>query len=152
MSRPLSWRGWRGRVGWVLGLGALGWVAAELLRFEPEPLPYVLLVAVVAALAWLVLDTTDTEPAQWAPPSPTRGDRVDEATSDLRVLTSHQQASSPSEAVRERLLALARGRDPALAERLHEELGGPARRLSPAEIDRILTRIEDVDDRRDPRP
>jgi hypothetical protein len=104
------------------------------------------MVVIVCTLAWLVLDTVDAPAAQWVPSLRPPGDRVDEATSDLRILSSHQQASVPSEAVRDRLVALARARDPALADALHDEIE-PHHRLSPAEIDRILTRIEEARDR-----
>jgi hypothetical protein len=126
-------------------LGALGYVCAVLLRFDPQPVAYVVMVTVVLALTWLVLDTVDAPAAQWAPAMPPSHDRTDEATSDLRILTSHAQASTPTPAVRDRLVALARARDPDLAVTLHHEID-PVRRLSPADIDRILTRIEDVRD------
>ena len=138
---------WRGRLLTALVIGVAGYYLAVVGRLGPEPLPYVVMVVVVMSLVWLAFDTVESEPAQWVPALPAVGDRVDEATSDLRILSSHQQASVPSDAVRARLVALARGRDPALAEALSIELD-PVRRLSPAEIDRILTRIEEV---RDPR-
>ena len=53
------------------------------------------------------------------------------------------QSDQPSDAVARRLVALARARDPALGETVRRELAD-TRRLSPADIDRILTRIEDV--------
>ena len=65
------------------------------------------------------------------------------AASDLRVLSSHVQSDQPSDAVAHRLVALARARDPDLGEAVRRELAD-TRRLSPADIDRILTRIEDV--------
>jgi hypothetical protein len=140
---------WRNRLFLALLISAATYVAADLLKWDPQPVPFAVLMAVVLTLMWLVLDILEDEPAHWVPSMPTAGDRVDEATSDLRILTSHQQASVPTEAVRDRLVALARGRDPDLADALRRELGGPhdpPRRLSPAEIDRILTRIEDVRD------
>ena len=127
-------------------IGALGYGLAVVLRFEPQPLAYVVMMTVVLTSVWLVLDTVDAPPAEWLPTLPPLTDRVDEATSDLRILSSHAQASTPTPAVRDRLVALARTRDPALAEALHREID-PARRLSLAEIDRILTRIEEASDR-----
>lgn len=127
-------------------IGVAGYFLADLARMGPEPLPYAVMVTVAMTLVWLVSDTTEAEPTQWAPALPEVRDRVDEATADLRILTSHQQATAPSEAVRDRLVALARVRDPALADSLRHELA-PARRLSPADIDRILTRIEEASDR-----
>lgn len=141
ISRP-----WRNRLLTAAFVAGAGYVYALLLDFGPQPVPYVVMVSVVLTLVWLVFDTVEAETAQWVPTLPSTSDRVDEATSDLRILTSHQQASTPSEAVRDRLVALARARDPELAEALRRELD-PVRRLSPAEIDRILTRIEEVRDR-----
>ena len=146
MRRPGIGREWRRRLLGGAVLGAIGYVAAVLLAFEPQPLAYVAMVVIVCTVAWLVVDTLDAPAARWVSAMPPSGDRVDEATSDVRILSSHQQAREPSEALRDRLLALARGRDPDLADALHRELG-TVRRLSPAEIDRILTRIEDVRDR-----
>ena len=135
------------RVLWGLVVGALGYGLAVVLHFDPQPLPYLVMMTVVLASLWLVLDTVDAPPARWVPTLPPLADRVDEATSDLRILSSHVQASTPTPAVRDRLVALARTRGPDLAETLQHEID-PARRLSPAEIDRILTRIEEA---RDPR-
>lgn len=146
MRRPSIARHWRTRlVGGAL-VGALGWIAAVLLDFEPQPAAYVVMVVIVLSLAWLVLDTVDVPAARWLAGLPPAGDRVDEATSDLRILVSHEQADVPSEALRDRLLALARGRDPDLAATLEAELAG-RRRLSPTDIDHILTRIEESRDR-----
>jgi len=141
---------WRRRLLLAVALSGAVYAGAAWLDWDPQPVPFVLLMAVVLSLVWMAFDIVDDEPAHWTPVLPRPGDRVDEVTSDLRLLTSHQQASVPSEAVRERLVALAEGRDPELADTLRRELGGPhdpPRRLSPAEIDRILTRIEDARDR-----
>ena len=137
---------WRGRLLAGVVIGALGYALAVVLRFDPQPVAYVVMMTVVLTLVWLVLDTVDAPPAEWVSRLPPPADRAHEATSDLRILSSHVQASSPTSAVHDRLVALARTRDPALAEALHHEIG-PARRLSPAEIDRILTRIEEARDR-----
>jgi hypothetical protein len=145
VRRPTLSRAWRSRLLAGAVLGAAGYAAAVLLEFGPRPVPYVVMVAIVLTLVWLVLDTVDAPAAQWRPALPAPGDRVDEATSDLRILSGHVQASVPTAAVRERLVALARARDPDLAVALRDELD-PVRRLSPAEIDRILTRIEEARD------
>ena len=146
MRRPAIARHWRSRlVGGAL-LAAIGYVVAVMLDFEPQPAAYVLLAVIVCAMAWLVLDTVDASTARWSTGLPASGDRVDEATSDLRILSSHAQSSAPTPAVRDRLVALARARDPVLAETLLHEID-PVRRLQPAEIDRILTRIEESLDR-----
>ncbi|MCW2739096.1 hypothetical protein [Nocardioides sp.] len=146
MRRPTIARHWRTRVLGGALVGAIGFVAAVLLHFEPQPAAYVVMVVIVLSLAWLVLDTVDVPAAQWTSGLPPTGDRVDQATPDLRILTSHEQADVPSGALQQRLVALARARDPDLAETLHHEID-PARRLSPADIDRVLTRIEEVRDR-----
>lgn len=146
MRRPTIAPHWRTRlIGGVL-VGVAGYVAAVLLDFEPQPAAYVVMVVIVLTLAWLVIDTVDVPAASWRSGMPVAGDRVDEATSDLRILTSHEQADVPSEALRERLVALARARDPDLAGELRRELAG-RQRLSPHDIDHILTRIEETRDR-----
>lgn len=142
LSRP-----WRNRLVIAVFISTVCYVGAVLLRFGPQPVPFAVAMAVVLSLMWLVFDIFDEHPTEWSPALPAFVDRVDEATPDLRLLTSHQQASVPSAAVRERLITLARSRDPDLATTLHHELAS-LRRLSPAEIDRILRRIEEA---RDPR-
>lgn len=146
MRRPTLARQWRVRLLGGAVVGVIGYVAAVLLEFDPQPAAYVVMVVIVLSAAWLVLDTIDAPAARWLPGLPSTADRVDEATSDLRLLSSHAQASVPSPAVRDRLASLARARDPDLADTLLHELD-PVRRLSPAEIDRILTRIEETRDR-----
>jgi hypothetical protein len=131
-----------GRVATGVGLAGGGFAAAVLLDMEPQPLPYVVWSVVVLTTAYLVIDTLDVPTAEWQQgPPPT--DRVDEASSDLRVLSSHVQSDQPSDALAHRLVALARARDPDLGDTVRRELA-VSRRLSPADIDRILTRIEDV--------
>lgn len=145
MRRPSVAPHWRTRlVGGAL-LGALGYVAAVLLDFEPQPAAYVVMVVIVLTMAWLVLDTVDVPAARWLSGLPPTVDRVDEATPDLRILTSHAQADVPSEALRERLVALARARDADLAGSLERELSG-GQRLSPHDVDHILKRIEEARD------
>lgn len=137
---------WRGRVGGGVVLAAIGYAMALWLDFDPQPLPYAVWAVVVLAMTYLVVDTVDVPVAHWQHSLPPRSDRVDEATSDLRVLSSHQQADHPSEALGHRLVELARGRDPDLAAQVQHEISG-VHRITPADIDRILTRIEDVRDR-----
>ncbi|MBC2933910.1 hypothetical protein [Nocardioides sp. zg-1228] len=144
MSRLLA--RWRGRVAGGVVLAAIGYGLAVALDFDPRPLPYVVWAVVVLAMTYLVVDTVDVPAAQWRT-GPPPADRVDEVTSDLRILTSHRSADHPSDALARRLVELARARDPGLAEEIqHETTDGG--RLSPGDIDRILTRIEDLRDRR----
>jgi hypothetical protein len=138
---------WRGRMAGGVALAGGGYVVTVLLDMDPRPVPYVVWSVVVLALAFLVIDTVDVPAAPWHQDVPPPPDRVDEVTSDLRVLSSHQQSDNPSDALARRLVALARARDDHLADAVERELAG-AHRLSPADIDRILTRIEDVRDRR----
>ena len=139
MRVPASWRG-RAAGGVVVAVA--GFAVAVVLDMEPQPLPYVVWSVVVLTTAYLVIDTVDVPAAEWRQgPPPT--DRVDEASSDLRVLSSHVSSDQPSDALARRIVALARARDPDLADTLWLELAGTPR-LSPTDIDRILTRIEDV--------
>jgi hypothetical protein len=131
-----------GRAARGVALAGTGFAVAVWLDMEPQPLPYVVWSAVVLTTAYLVIDTIDLPAAEWQQ-GPQSTDRVDEASSDLRVLSSHVQSDQPSDALAHRLVALARARDPDLGETVRRELAD-TRRLSPADIDRILTRIEDV--------
>ena len=148
MNTPARWlsRRWRGRVGGGVVLAAIGYALALWLDFDPQPLPYAVWAVVVLTMTYLVIDTVDTPAASWQHPVAPRSDRVDEVTSDLRILSSHQQADHPSEALAQRLVSLARGRDPDLALEIRDELDGMDR-ISPATIDHILTRIEESRDR-----
>ena len=145
----MSWmsRRWSGRVAGGVVLAGIGYALAVWLDFEPRPFPFVVWAVVVLAMTYLVIDTVDAPVAHWQHPVPPRADRVDEVTSDLRVLSSHQHADHPSDALADRLVSLARGRDPDLAADIQHELAG-TRRIKPADIDRILTRIEESRDRR----
>ena len=138
---------WQGRFAGGAALAGIGYAAAIWLDFEPRPLPYVVWAVVVLTMTFLVIDTVDVPAAEWQHGLAAPHDRVDEATSDLRVLTSHQQADHPSDALAHRLVELAGGRDPVLAAEVQHELSGVVR-IAPADIDRLLTRIEDVRDRR----
>lgn len=139
-------RRWLLRVAVASACGLAGWLVAVVVRFEPRPVGWTLLVVVFFSLVWLVLDTLDARPARWQVTVPgSSGTSVPEVTLDERLLSSHLAASEPDDALRERLLALARSRDPALADPLLQGLAaGPPRRLSLAEIDRILTHLEEI--------
>jgi hypothetical protein len=143
----LGTRRWRLRAAGALVLGALGYGVAVLLDFDPQPLPFAVVVVIVYATFYLVVDVADAPAAEWQHALAAPADRVDEVTSDLRIITSHQQADRPTDGLAIRLVELARSRDPALAAEIRQELAG-VRRIPPADIDRILTRIEDVRDRR----
>jgi len=138
-------RAWATRLAGAAVIGVLGFVAAVFLDFEPRPVAFAVMVLLACSMAWLLLDTVNTPPARWLPAVPARGDRTDEASRDLSTLSSHHSATEPSPVLRDRLVSLARGRDPDLADLLRAELT-PIRRLKAAEIDRILTRIEESRD------
>jgi hypothetical protein len=135
-----------GRVAGGAAIAGVGYALATWFDFEPQPVPYAVWSVIAIAMVFLALDSVDAPIAYWQSPVQPRPDRAGEVTSDLRVLTSNQQADRPSDALAERLVALARGRDPALADDLQRELASGGR-IRPAEIDRILTRIEESRER-----
>ena len=95
-------------------------------------------------MVWLLLDANDARAADWGDGRPPQV-RPD-AGEDSRTpgsCTATSTPASPGPALRDRLVALARTRDPELRDPDLRDLAQlPVRRLSPAEIDRYLTRIE----------
>ena len=141
-------RAWLARLATAAGLSAAGYGVLVLMDFGPRPVGWALLSTLGCALAWLVVDTLDTERARWYPTLPAPQDRVEETTVDQRVLDNHAMSGQPSGALRDRLVALARARDPDLTDpELAALASGTPRRLSPAEVDRYLTRIEALRER-----
>ena len=125
----------------------VGQVVFTLLDFEPQ------------LLGWALLADRRWGPAVAAPrrcrdPAPRAGTpaaavratgRRRGQTSTSRVLDSHLDARDPGPALRDRLVALARSRDPDLTDPVLRDLAQqPARRLTPDDIDRYLTRIEEL--------
>ena len=157
-------RPWWGVAAAVLVAG-LTWLVLALLDFEPDPVRLPLLVALVVAVVQLLSDALGTEEPVlrlWAVDveDPLRPPGQDARLSYLvQVLAQHQVARHPDGRLVECLAELAdrrllqrhgvrRQEDP---ERTAELLGpdlsrvlteAPGRRLSPAEIDRHLQRIE----------
>ena len=126
-----------------------GQVALTVMDFDPDPAGWGLLVVVATVVVWLAQDTLDAGQADWGDDAVDRaGPVTEEQTAHGRVLAGHLASRDPGPALRDRLVALARSRDPALTDpdlrRLSTE---PPRRLSPAEIDHYLTRIEASRDR-----
>ena len=141
-------RAWLGRLAGAAGLALVGYGVLVLMDFGPRPLAWALLTLLGCALAWLVIDTTDTERSVWYPTLPVPGDRVEETTTDHRILDNHAASSRTSPVLRDRLVALARSRDPALSDpELRALAAEQPRRLTPSEIDHYLTRIEALRDR-----
>ncbi len=137
------------------------YAACRLLDFEPQAVPLLLLVVLVLLVWWLVRDALDAPPADWPtgasrPFQPPGQDVV--LAGYLRLLESHAASRHADFALRQRLLQLGRMRleerlgvppDDATADhRLGAEWAAlrrdPDRHLSVAEIDRLLTRIEDL--------
>ena len=148
MSRGWVTRGWVTRLVGAAVLAVAGYGVLVLMDFGPRPFGWGLLTVVGCAVAWLVLDTLDAERPQWLPTLPPQGDRVEETTADDRLVDDHVSASAPGPALRDRLVALAFARDPDLADAELAALASEVpRRLSPADIDRYLTRIEELRDR-----
>ena len=154
-------KAWLGRISLAAVLYVVLYVGLWWFDFEPHAVPLLLLVTLLLLVWWLVLDALDAPPADWGL---SRSDSFQPPGQDvvlsgyLRLLESHTASREPEHALRRRLLKL--GRD-----RLESRLGVPAddltsddrlgpewsalrqdpdRHLSAAEIDRLLTRIEDL--------
>lgn len=148
----------------AVGLGvllALVLVALWATDTEPDLPGLVLVVALGVAVVWLVVDTLVEAGPAWevgaAPP--VRPEGADPTlTAYLRVVEDHFLARDPSPALRDRLAALAERRlrhrhgltlaDPAAATVLGVDLvaalTGPVRRLTRAELDAYVRRIEEL--------
>jgi hypothetical protein len=157
----VSPRRWRRRVAGGVAAFAVLEVVLVLARTDPDAVRLALLVATCVGVLGLVLDALAEGGPSWEVdverPSPR--DSVDPQLARLvNLLEAHGAARTPDPALRERLGALAdrvllqrygvaRG-DPRAAELLGPDvaavLDGPPRRLEPAEIDRCLTRIEEL--------
>lgn len=156
MARRWRWRLVAAALTWGILLLVFSWA-----RFEPDPLRLGLLVVLMAAATGLVLDSTGSTAISWAV-TPVRATALaweDPRTARLlRMLEAHGTARAPDAALRDRLAELVdlallqrhdlRREDPAAADlldpRLLRLLDEPPRRLSRAEIDEHLTRIEDL--------
>lgn len=139
---------WARRLGAAVLLSVVGFGVAVQQDMAPHPLGWALLSLLFLSLAWLVLDTVDTERPRWSPTFPAHPAPLQIAERDQRLLENHADAADPSGALRDRLVALARGRDPSLADPELAALAASApRRLTPTEIDHYLTRIEALRDR-----
>ena len=135
----------RGRAAWWwrAGIGLLTYAALEitftLLGEAPDALRLALLVALATVALGLLRDGVELEAARWTPPPvpsvvPPGSDA--RLAAYVRLIEGMRTARTPDGALRDHLLALGGGR-------LDEELAGPPRRLSLAEIDDYLRRIEE---------
>lgn len=156
---------WRGRWGRRVAGGVVAFAVLELLLLfldtDPDPVRLALLVATGVAVLGLIRDAVTDGAVSWdvdveRPSVRTSGDP--RLSFYANLLEAHGSARSHDTALRDRLAGLAdqvlRQRygvprdDPRAAELLGPELAaaldGPARRFSPTEIDRYLTRIEEL--------
>jgi len=137
------------------------YVPLALLGSDPDPIRLALLIGTCVALLGLMFDALGGGEPSWTvevdrPSARETGDP--RLVRNVALLESHRSARLPDHALRDRLLVLTdevlrqryglRRDDPAAAAMLGPELAavltGPARRLEPAEIDRCLTRIEEL--------
>jgi hypothetical protein len=156
--KPSRWV--RRLVGGVVAFVAL-YVALALARTDPDAVRLALLVAICVGVLGLVLDALSDGSPSWEVPveRPTGRDTGDPRLGRyVNLLEAHLSARSLDATLRDRLGVLAdqvlRQRygvsrdDPRAVELLGPELvavlTGPARRLGPPEIDRCLTRIEEL--------
>lgn len=141
----MSLRLWTPR---LLGLAALlagAWVVLSLQGAEPQPVPLVLVTVLVGVLLWLVLDHLNAPATDWhVPVEALAGESALEENRHSRILTSHLDADHPGPALHDQLRRLAQLSDPELADPGLRLLHEPVRLLSTTEIDRLLTRIEEL--------
>lgn len=155
----------RGRWGRRVAGGVAAFVALEVVLVvagtDPDPVRLALLVAVGVGVLGLVRDALVDGGVSWhvdvEAPS-VRGTGDPRLSFYVNLLEAHRSARTDDTAVRDRLGGLAdqvlRQRygvprtDPRATDLLGPELvavlDGPARKLNPAEIDRYLTRIEEL--------
>lgn len=155
---------WAKRIALAFGLWLTTAAAAWVLGNQPDPLLLALMIGVGAVLVWLYLDVSaDVEVSQWPgmTEEPVRPPGQDPRLERLqRILTQHQSAHDVGDALQRVLTDLAEHRlvahhgvsllaDPdRAAEILGPELTSvatqrpPYPRLSAAQVDVLLTRIE----------
>jgi len=156
MRRPGVWRPVA-----AVALALVLYVVLALLHFDPDPLRLGLLVLVGVAAATLFVDAFDTGAGGWELQAghwtiPAGQDQGFSAY--LHAIEHHLTVDVPDGALRDRLARLAALRleqrhglvlgDPRADELLGPELAdvltGPPRRLSRAEIDRCVRRMEEL--------
>jgi len=152
---------WPVRVGTLVGFTAVLYVVLRVFYYEPHLVPLALLVTVCTAVGWLVVDVLGDLGPSWEvhASADSVGTGHDARLSTyLRVLEGHLTSTTPDESLRDRLRQLADQRlaqrfgldriDPEGRARLGPELlvilEGPPRRLTVAELDRHVHRIEEL--------
>jgi len=152
---------WWGRVTFALCAYAAVYALTAVLRWGPDPLRLALVVALVLALVELLVSSIDAAGPSWRvdPVGATgQSGRDAQFSTYLRVVEAHLTTAHPDPALRDRLGTLADRRlvqhhgvrraderaRPLLGPDLLRDLEGPPRRMSLADIDRHLTRIEEL--------
>jgi hypothetical protein len=125
---------------WRAGLAGVAWVgflvAGARLDLDPHPGRLLLVIALVAAVAGLLVDSAVDPTPQWHRDHPDRDDwrGHDQRTAYyVRMLESHLTARDSDPALRDRLVRLGEARDVVV---------DPPVRLSREEIDAWIGRIE----------
>ena len=152
---------WVTRLGWLLAAVVGFNLALVVLDYEPRLVRVTLLTTLCIAVTWVVADVLGDLGPGWrvrldAPlTEPGHDHRL---AAYLRVVEGHLTSSTPDAGLRDRLARLVdhrlarrhglRRHDPEAVERIGPDLlavlDGPPRRLSAAEIDRHLRRIEEL--------
>lgn len=157
----MSRRGFWWRLGGATILTVVLYVVFSLMEFEPHALPLTLVVVVAVVGGGLFVDGLGVDGQSWAVDVErwtTQPGRDRRFAQDLRIIAGHLTARTPEPALRDRLAELATRRleqrhrlgrdDPRAAGLLGPDLttvlNGPPRRLTRAEIDRCVRRIEEL--------
>jgi hypothetical protein len=152
---------WVSRLGWLVAAVVGFNLALTVLDYEPRLVRVALLTTVCIAVTWVVADVLGDLGPGWRVrlDTPLTEPGHDHRLSAyLRVVEGHLTSSTPDPGLRDRLARLVdrrlarryglRRHDPEAEERIGPELlavlDGPPRRLSAAEIDRHVRRIEEL--------
>jgi hypothetical protein len=152
---------WWGRTALAIGLYVAAYAVTAKLRWDPEPVRLALVIGLSLALIELMTGALDATWSSWKVDSIVpagQPGRDAHFSTYLRILEGHLTAKTPDPALRDRLAMLADRRlmqhhgltrdDPRAAallgpELLHD-LDAAPRRLSLSEVERHLTRIEEL--------
>lgn len=149
------------RVGAAVAAYAVLLAGTSALHFDPHPVRLALVVALGLTGLWLLMDIAVDEGMRWQPEPITlsvQAGRDARFDSYVRVIEGHLTAREPSPLLQERLAALAASvldqrygldlDDPRATALLGPDalavLRGPAHRLSLADVDQCVTRIEEL--------
>lgn len=144
------------RAGLVVALWLTAWVVTSLRDLHPDPLRLLLVVAVVGAMAWLLVDAVVDQPPGWRQERPDPHDWLghDPRTGFyVQLIDDHLAEREREHVLKEQLLELAthvtlarhgtaddlQHRDPQLAAQINRR-----GRLDIAQIDAMVTRISQL--------